>query len=388
MRWCWWCLILFLFLQNWKATLVPGIAIPVALVGTFLFVKVAGFSLNQLTLFGLVLATGLVVDDAITVIEDTSTKKAQGMSAIEAAKSTMNELFGAVIATSLVLFAVFLPVLFFPGATGTIYKQFAATIIFSVAISTFNALTFSPMLSALLLAREGEPPSRRTYAIAGTAIGFVYGMLVSGGGALVVLGMVVAGLLVGYLLGLITRLPLRLPVTILASGVIALVIGGVEPALARGGSSPRSACCWGLSWVRSLAASTESTRPAEAGYRRGAWLGAQPSNSDHGRPGRWHRAHGGGLHIDPLGFRADGGSGLCDRFRAGSGRRLPSRTPGRSSQQVAEILRSEKAITRPPSSAEPASKGMLPTRDCSSSVPATGTNGPIPISSWGRSWNG
>ncbi len=220
-------LILFLFLQNWKATLVPGIAIPVALVGTFLFVKVAGFSLNQLTLFGLVLATGLVVDDAITVIEDTSTKKAQGMSAIEAAKSTMNELFGAVIATSLVLFAVFLPVLFFPGATGTIYKQFAATIIFSVAISTFNALTFSPMLSALLLAREGEPPSRRTYAIAGTAIGYVYGTLVSGGGALVVLGTVVAGLLLGYLLGLITRLPLRLPVT-LASGVIALAIGGAE----------------------------------------------------------------------------------------------------------------------------------------------------------------
>jgi HAE1 family hydrophobic/amphiphilic exporter-1 len=116
-------LILFLFLQNWKATLVPGIAIPVALVGTFLFVKVAGFSLNQLTLFGLVLATGLVVDDAITVIEDTSTKKKEGLSAVAAAMATMNELFGAVIATSLVLFAVFLPVLFFPGATGTIYWE-------------------------------------------------------------------------------------------------------------------------------------------------------------------------------------------------------------------------------------------------------------------------
>lgn len=123
-------LILFLFLQNWKATLVPGIAIPVALVGTFALVLGFGFSLNQLTLFGLVLATGLVVDDAITVIEDTSAKKAQGMSALQAAKSTMDELFSAVIATSLVKFAVFLPVLFFPGATGTIYKQFAATVIF------------------------------------------------------------------------------------------------------------------------------------------------------------------------------------------------------------------------------------------------------------------
>ncbi len=222
-------LILFLFLQNWKATLVPGIAIPVALVGTFLFVKVAGFSLNQLTLFGLVLATGLVVDDAITVIEDTSTKKAQGLSALQAAKATMNELFGAVIATSLVLFAVFLPVLFFPGATGTIYKQFAATIIFSIAISTFNALTFSPMLSALLLAREGEPPGRKAYFIAGTAIGFVYGLLVSGGGAVGVIIAVALGLLFGYSLGLVTGLPLRLPFTLGAACVAVALAGVAQP---------------------------------------------------------------------------------------------------------------------------------------------------------------
>jgi len=159
-------LILFLFLQNWKATLVPAIAIPVALIGTFALVLAFGFSLNQLTLFGLVLATGLVVDDAITVVEDTSAKKAEGLSAVQAAIATMDELFGAVIATSLVKMAVFLPVLFFPGATGTIYKQFAATILFSIAISTFNALTFSPMLSALLLARESKDPGRRAYAIA------------------------------------------------------------------------------------------------------------------------------------------------------------------------------------------------------------------------------
>ncbi len=171
-------LILFLFLQDWKATLVPAIAIPVALVGTFAFVKAFGFSLNQLTLFGLVLATGLVVDDAITVIEGTASRRAEGLTALQAAKATMDELFGAVLATSLVLFAVFLPVLFFPGATGTIYKQFAATIIFAIAISTFNALTFSPMLSALLLAREGGEPGRRAYGIAGLVLGSVYGALV------------------------------------------------------------------------------------------------------------------------------------------------------------------------------------------------------------------
>ena len=95
-------LILFLFLQNWKATLVPAIAIPVALIGTFGLVLAFGFSLNQLTLFGLVLATGLVVDDAITVVEDTSAKKAEGLTAVQAAMETMDELFSAVIATSLV----------------------------------------------------------------------------------------------------------------------------------------------------------------------------------------------------------------------------------------------------------------------------------------------
>ncbi|MEA5421991.1 efflux RND transporter permease subunit [Synechococcus sp. CCY9202] len=223
-------LILFLFLQDWKATLVPGIAIPVALIGTFALVNAFGFSLNQLTLFGLVLATGLVVDDAITVIEDTSTKKASGLTAARAAMATMDELFSAVIATSLVLFAVFLPVLFFPGATGTIYKQFAATIIFSVAISTFNALTFSPMLSALLLAQDSEPPGRRTYAIAGGSIGFIYGLLAGGSGVLPVLSAVVVGLFVGYVAKLLTGLPLRLPFTVGAAAV-GLIFGGVETPL-------------------------------------------------------------------------------------------------------------------------------------------------------------
>ncbi len=220
-------LILFLFLQNWKATLVPGIAIPVALIGTFGLVLAFGFSLNQLTLFGLVLATGLVVDDAITVIEDTSTKKSEGLSALEAAKSTMDELFSAIIATSLVKFAVFLPVLFFPGATGTIYKQFAATVIFSIAISTFNALTFSPMLSALLLARESKDPGRKVYAIAGTVIGFFYGLLVVGDGAALVMVPTLVGALVGLLLSRFLQRPAVLPFTV-GGAIAGLVLVGVS----------------------------------------------------------------------------------------------------------------------------------------------------------------
>ena len=220
-------LILFLFLQNWKATLVPGIAIPVALIGTFGLVLAFGFSLNQLTLFGLVLATGLVVDDAITVIEDTSTKKSEGLSALEAAKSTMDELFSAIIATSLVKFAVFLPVLFFPGATGTIYKQFAATVIFSIAISTFNALTFSPMLSALLLARESKDPGRKVYAIAGTVIGFTYGLLVVGDGAALVMVPTLVGALVGLLLSRFLQRPAVLPFTV-GGAIAGLVLVGVS----------------------------------------------------------------------------------------------------------------------------------------------------------------
>jgi HAE1 family hydrophobic/amphiphilic exporter-1 len=221
-------LVLFIFLQDWKATLVPAIAIPVALVGTFAFVNAVGFSLNQLTLFGLVLATGLVVDDAITVVEDTATKKASGLSALNAARSTMDGLFGAVIATSLVLLAVFVPVLFFPGATGTIYQQFAATILFSVAISTFNALTFSPMLSALLLAREDAPPGRRTYAISGGFVGLIYGLLLGGTGALQAVFALVVGVVIGFGLSLLTKLPLRLPFALGALAVALVAVPGIN----------------------------------------------------------------------------------------------------------------------------------------------------------------
>ncbi|MGF1492133.1 MAG: efflux RND transporter permease subunit [Microcoleaceae cyanobacterium] len=149
-------LILFIFLQNWRATVVPAIAIPVALIGAMIGLAVMGFELNTLTLFACTLATGLVVDDAIVIVEAISLKIDQGMKARQAALDAMQELTGATIATSLVLMAVFIPVSFFPGTTGIIFKQFALTIAFAVAFSTFNALTFSPTISAILLKRIKE----------------------------------------------------------------------------------------------------------------------------------------------------------------------------------------------------------------------------------------
>ncbi|MCU0526753.1 MAG: efflux RND transporter permease subunit [Elainella sp. Prado103] len=148
-------LVIFIFLQDWRTTLIPSITIPVALIGTFIFTRIFGFSLNTLTLFGLTLATGVVVDDAIVVVEAIATKvQDQGMNPFQAAIEAMRELTGAVIATSLVLMAVFVPVAFFPGTTGALYRQFALTIAFSIAVSTFNALTLTPTLSALLLRRK------------------------------------------------------------------------------------------------------------------------------------------------------------------------------------------------------------------------------------------
>lgn len=149
-------IVIFLFLQDWRTVLIPVITIPLSLIGTFAFVKAFGFSINTLTLFGLTLATGLVVDDAIIVVENISRLlQDEGMEPRQAASESMQELFGALIATSLVLMAVFIPVAFFPGTTGAIYRQFALTIAFSVAISTFLALTLTPSLSALLL-RQGQ----------------------------------------------------------------------------------------------------------------------------------------------------------------------------------------------------------------------------------------
>ena len=169
-------IILFLFLQNWRATVVPSLAIPISLVGTFAFLNVFGFSINELTLLGLVLATGLVVDDAIVVIEAVSTNIDKGMKPREAALACMGELFGALLATALVLMAVFVPVAFYPGGIGIIYKQFALTIAFSVAISAFNALTFSPMLSGLILSQKKAPePKGRSWIVVGVIVGLAFG---------------------------------------------------------------------------------------------------------------------------------------------------------------------------------------------------------------------
>lgn len=148
--------VIFFFLQDWRATIVPAVTIPVSLVGTFAFIKLFGFSINSLTLFGITLATGLVVDDAIVVIENVQRHITEGdnIDPHEATSAAMGEVTGAVIATSLVLIAVFVPVSFFPGTTGILYRQFALTIAFSIGISAFNALTLSPALSAILLRRE------------------------------------------------------------------------------------------------------------------------------------------------------------------------------------------------------------------------------------------
>ncbi len=184
-------IVIFLFLQDWRATIIPAVTIPVSLIGTFAFIKIFGFSINSLTLFGITLATGLVVDDAIVVIEnvqrhlsgkaivperseltepdpyapdvllDSAKRGAKGMETVssdphEATSIAMAEVTSAVIATSLVLISVFVPVSFFPGTTGILYKQFSLTIAFSIAISAFNALTLSPALAAILLRAEGK----------------------------------------------------------------------------------------------------------------------------------------------------------------------------------------------------------------------------------------
>jgi HAE1 family hydrophobic/amphiphilic exporter-1 len=153
--------VIFLFLLDWRATIIPAVTIPVSLIGTFAFVKVFGFSINSLTLFGITLATGLVVDDAIVVIENVQRHIAMEHSdPHEATSHAMGEVTSAVIATSLVLIAVFVPVSFFPGTTGILYRQFSLTIAFAIAISAFNALTLSPALSAMLLRGEEARPNQ------------------------------------------------------------------------------------------------------------------------------------------------------------------------------------------------------------------------------------
>jgi HAE1 family hydrophobic/amphiphilic exporter-1 len=153
-------LVVFLFLQGWRATLIPLLAVPVSLVGTFMIFPLLGFSINTLSLFGLVLAIGLVVDDAIVVVEAVEHHIEHGMTPHDATVRAMEEVGGPVIAIALILAAVFVPTAFIPGITGRLYQQFAVTIAVSVAFSAFNALTLSPALSAMLLRpkKQGRGP--------------------------------------------------------------------------------------------------------------------------------------------------------------------------------------------------------------------------------------
>ncbi len=149
-------LVVFLFLQGWRATLIPLVAVPVSLIGTFAVFPLLGFSINTLSLFGLVLAIGLVVDDAIVVVEAVEKHIEEGMSPKEATLKAMEEVSGPVVAIALILAAVFIPTAFIPGITGRLYQQFAVTIAISMLISAFNALTLSPALAAMLLRPRKE----------------------------------------------------------------------------------------------------------------------------------------------------------------------------------------------------------------------------------------
>ncbi len=154
-------IVVLVFLQNWRATIIPMVAVPVSLIGTFAVMALLGFSLNNLSLFGLVLAIGIVVDDAIVVVENVERWLAEGLSPRDAARKAMDEVTGPVIAIALVLCAVFVPTAFMAGISGQFYKQFALTIAASTIISAFNSLTLSPALAALLLkaarARRARP---------------------------------------------------------------------------------------------------------------------------------------------------------------------------------------------------------------------------------------
>jgi hydrophobe/amphiphile efflux-1 (HAE1) family protein len=152
--------VVFIFLQNVRATLIPSLAVPVSLIGTFMVFPLLGFSINTLSLLGLVLAIGIVVDDAIVVVEAVTAKMEQGLKPKEATIAAMKEVSGPIVATSLALIAVFVPVAAMAGITGKLYQQFAITIAISVAISSINALTLSPALSAMLLRPPGETKSR------------------------------------------------------------------------------------------------------------------------------------------------------------------------------------------------------------------------------------
>ncbi|RUL89050.1 efflux RND transporter permease subunit [Tautonia sociabilis] len=213
-------LVVLIFLQNWRATIIPMVAVPVSLVGTFIFMALFGFSLNNLSLFGLVLAIGIVVDDAIVVVENVERNLALGLRPREATSRAMTEVIGPIIATTFVMLAVFVPVAFISGISGRFYQQFALTIAVSTALSAFNSLTLSPALCAILLKPHGDHASNsqssRSWALPRLAYVLVFGYLadaaagtplvssrgLDGGGALAArIGIALAGGAAGWAIG-------------------------------------------------------------------------------------------------------------------------------------------------------------------------------------------
>ena len=173
-------LVVYVFIQDWRATLIPALAIPVSLIGTFSLLLAFGYSINTLTLFALVLAIGIVVDDAIVVVENVQRHLDEGMPPKEATRKAMGEVFGPIIATTMVLLAVFVPIMFMSGIAGQLYRQFAVTIAIAVSLSSLNALTLSPALCATVLRREKVRPwfaLRWFEAVFGKiAKGYLYGV--------------------------------------------------------------------------------------------------------------------------------------------------------------------------------------------------------------------
>ena len=182
-------MVVYIFLQGWRATLIPLAAVPVSLIGTFVLFPVLGFSINTLSLFGLVLAIGLVVDDAIIVVEAVEHLIEQGMNPREATIKAMEQVGGPVVAIALILAAVFIPTAAVPGITGRLYQQFAITIAVSVLISAFNALTLSPALAALLLRPKSHVrrrgPLARFFDLFNRTFGWTQDKYVSTSGVLV-----------------------------------------------------------------------------------------------------------------------------------------------------------------------------------------------------------
>jgi HAE1 family hydrophobic/amphiphilic exporter-1 len=204
-------LVVFVFIQDWRSTLVPTIAIPVSLIGTFAGLLALGYSINMITLFGLILAIGIVVDDAIIVVENTQRHMADGMTPVQATLKAMEEISGAIIATTLVLLAVFVPLAFVPGLTGELFRQFAVTISIAVSISSVNALTLSPALCATLL-KPGSGELATTGVFGAFNRGFDrmttgYTAMVAGLIRRSVLFMILFGVFVGLTVYLFQRMP-------------------------------------------------------------------------------------------------------------------------------------------------------------------------------------